>query len=752
MKPAIRTAFIPVVLLHFVLAIIYSACDSKKKNSQKVPSQEVQAVQLRDDMYAGEITCKKCHPQEYADWKGSHHDLAMMKVDTSSVLADFNHTSFTNQDGMKTGFYRKENEYWVNTQGPDGKYYDYQVVFTFGITPLQQYIVKFPDGKFQCLSTAWDTIEKKWFDLYSTFHVLPDEWLHQTRGAMNWNTMCADCHSTNVRKNYFEKADSFNTQFSIINVSCEACHGPGKLHAEKAEKEGYFSDLASEGLYLTAKNTPHEQVDQCARCHSRREQLTLAYNHQGSFLDHYYPRLLDEGAYHGDGQILDEVYVYGSFVQSKMYHNDVRCSDCHNPHNLKLKLVGNALCLQCHEPAKYDVKLHTFHRNESEGSQCINCHMTGKLYMVNDYRRDHSFRIPRPDLSIKFGSPNACNQCHTDKSNEWTYDAYKKWYGPVDSIYYTDILSIARSGDPAILDYLIGLCKSSQYPAIVRATGLHYLSRYTQPEAVSAIETRMDDSDPLVRAAAADALNEFTLSPSAKAKLLALLNDEKKAVRIKAFKAVAALPSAEIPVSQQKTFERARKEYLTSLQAKADFSGGQTEKAIYYQRIGQNNEAIKAYLKALDIDNRNNPARNNLANLYYEQGNFIKAEEAFRKIVEQEPEHGQSYYSLGLLLSEKGEYEKAIPEFKNAIRYMPEYSRLYYNLGLIYQNLQRFDEAENTFLRGLSVNPKDEGLLYALVYFYANVKGNAVRARSYLDQLVVYYPQNQEYRNLLEKF
>jgi len=737
--------------LFFIVSIIYISCtkDNKKKTQQNSKAASVEF--LPDDIFEGDLTCRECHQKEYDEWKGSHHDLAMQKADPTSVLGDFNEVVFANDDSMKTRFYRKNREFWVNTQGGDGEYHDYKVIYTFGVTPLQQYIIEFPEGRFQCLSTAWDTIEKKWFDLYHGLHVVRSEWLHQSKGAMNWNMMCADCHSTNVRKNFDESTNAYHTRYSIINVSCEACHGPGKTHVEHArKKERDYKVTPDEKLWLAKNISSKEQVDECARCHSRREQLTAGFNFEGSYLDHYSPQLLTEGRYHSDGQILDEVYVYGSFLQSKMYRNDVKCTNCHNPHTLKLKFEGNALCQQCHEPKKYNTSLHTFHKENTEASKCINCHMTGKNYMINDFRRDHSFRIPRPDLSMKYDTPNACNQCHTDKTAEWAWEACKKWYGENDTIYYTDILSLARTGDPSSIPQLIELSGDTNEPSIVRATAIHYLGAYNDRDGINKIVSYLTNADPLIRATSAEALNEFGLPENSLLSLYKLLNDSVRLVRIRAFKALAGIPVSQVPEQYRKFYAQAKQEFLNQLNATADFSAGQANKAIYYERTGDVDKAISAYLQALEIDDHNNQVRNNLANLYYQKGELDKAETTFRKIIEQEPDYGYTYYSLGLLLAEKGFFDEAITSLEKAVKLLPENTRIYYNLGLIYQNQGAQEKAKSTFEKGLKVNAHDARLLYAMVFLYANNLEDINTAIQYAEKLTEYYPENKDYKQLLE--
>ncbi|MBT8190496.1 MAG: hypothetical protein KJO29_08705, partial [Bacteroidia bacterium] len=360
--------------------------------------------------YVGVISCVECHQKEYDEWNGSHHERSMDIASERTVKGDFNDHLFKSK-GVTSRFYRDKGGFYVNTEGPEGKYGDFEIKYTFGVYPLQQYMVEFPGGNIQCLLYAWDAENNKWFDLNSGDQVANDDWMHWTKGSMTWNTMCADCHSTNLKKNYDELDKTYNTTYDIINVSCEACHGPGETHVAYVNSDAYQDGQRIDGslMYQPVAQDKKELIDECARCHSRRGPVTEFYDHKGTFLDHYLPSTVAPVLYHSDGQILEEVYVYGSFLQSKMYDRNVSCIDCHNPHSLELKFEGNSLCTQCHVTDDYNKPDHHFHDPGTEGSECISCHMPGRVYMGNDYRRDHSFRVPRPDLSHKYGTPNACN-------------------------------------------------------------------------------------------------------------------------------------------------------------------------------------------------------------------------------------------------------------------------------------------------------------------------------------------------------
>ena len=738
-----------------ILFLLFISCaDDKKEAYKKVaPTTAKKSIfastdSIPDAHFLGDQSCKECHKQEFDKWQGSHHDKSMDVATRETIRADFKGEKFYSQ-GVQSRFFQKNGDFYTNTEGPDGKNHDYKIEYVFGLTPLQQYIVKFPDGHYQCLRTAWDTKKKKWFDLYPDFKVVHSEWLHWSRGGLNWNNMCADCHSTNVRKNYEQEDHSYNTKFALINVSCEACHGPGKQHVEDVNTQGdAYRNTGT--MQMTLDTQPKELVDQCARCHMRREMLTDRFNFEGTMLDHYYPQLITQPTYHADGQILDEDYVYGSFVQSKMYHNNVTCTDCHDAHTLERKFEGNKLCAQCHIPEKYDTEEHSFHKLGTEGALCINCHMPGKFYMGNDFRRDHSFRIPRPDLSVKYDTPNACVGCHTDKTDEWAADVLHKLKGAPKENHFSDLLVPGLNRAPNAHASLLQLAKDTVYPEIARASAIVELPNYRdQAEVRRQLLLFLNDESPMVRASSIDAINEIS-DPANVNYLLPLLKDEKRAVRIKAFSALAILNENNLPQNYKSVYKKVEKEYFIYLKGTSDFVGGRVNKANYLLKKGDLQGAIKSYESALVIDDINNMVRTNLANLYYQDKQFEKAEDAFKTIIKLEPKYGATYYSYGLLLAELKRTEEAIVQLELATKYMSDNPRTFYNLSLLYDGLKKTSKAEATIIRGLKKLPNDESLLYLLAYHYAN-NGAKDKAKNIAMQLVQLFPNNSQYYQFLQQ-
>ena len=652
--------------------------------------------------FVGREACRPCHEAADASWQGSDHDLAMDVATTETVRGDFDEVVFTSK-GVTSTFFMRDSRFFVNTEGPDGEMGDFEITHTFGHEPLQQYLVPFPGGRLQCLSIAWDSDVGEWFDLNPDTVIPADDWLHWTRAAQNWNGMCAECHSTNLRKNFDAASDSYNTTWSEIDVSCEACHGPGSDHVAWADIQPMARPAIDDyGLVVrTGGISSQEQVELCAPCHSRRSELG-DWDHTGpALLDSELPSLLDHGLYHADGQILDEVYVWGSFTQSKMYANDVRCSDCHDAHSLKLKFEGNDLCLQCHRADAYDTSEHHFHKKihegqPSDGALCIKCHMPEQPYMVIDERADHSLRVPRPDLSQTLGTPNACSQggCHDDRPLSWSVDAFTKWYGQAKKPHYGPTLAAGREGRPEARDDLVRLAGDELYPAMVRATALSLLGQYPGEESTRAFAVALADPEPLMRHTAVN--NVVASSPEELVELVApLLFDPMKAVRMQAAVQLADVPDQLLKPYQREALAETLTEYRQAMDYSLDFAFAGHNLGNLAARLGDMAEAERYYRAAVSIDDLFYPAKANLAVLLNAQGRNDEAETLLRSILEAYPEQYDVAYSLGLLLAEMGRYVEAEALLSRAAAGMPGHPGAQRNLQAIREYLaQRGGSAE----------------------------------------------------------
>jgi len=736
-----RLAGAGALLVIVVSILVYIARESERADR----SPAVPAVAE----FVGRERCIDCHAEAYQQWSGSDHDNAMDVASDATVRGDFDDAEFTHA-GVTSRFFRKDGGFYVRTQGPGGEMGEFEVGYTFGIEPLQQYLVPFPGGRLQALPIAWDTERKRWFTLNPDTVIAPDDWLYWTRNGQNWNGMCAECHSTNLRKNFDPESGTFDTTWSEIDVSCEACHGPGSRHVAWADidpmrrpvVDNYGLDVVSSGL------DNRRYVEMCAPCHSRRSEIADYDHRQVDLLQYAVPALLNEGLYYPDGQILDEVYVWGSFTQSKMYANGVKCGDCHNAHSLALHREGNALCTGCHEASTYDATAHHFHRKivdgePSDGALCVKCHMPEWPYMVIDYRADHSLRVPRPDLSESLGVPNACGQsgCHDDQTLDWAIAAYTKWYGEARKPHYGSVFAAARAGQVDAQDGLIRLAEDPLTATIVRATALRALAAYPAAASLPVMQHALVDDEALLRHTAVDAL--VTADVEQLAGFLApRLFDPVLAVRLRAASRLAGVPREYLTGEQSAALDRETEAYVAALRARLDFAASGLNLGNLYEARGDTENAEKYYRMAIDVDSLFYPAKMNLAVLLSRKGQDPEAESLLREVLDAYPEQYDAAYSLALLLAASGRREDALMYLDRAASGMPERSRVHYNRGLLLAAMGRDEAAEAALRTALQLEPGSFDYLYALIDFCAR-RNRLDEALALARRMIEAYPGNR---------
>ena len=709
--------------------------------------------------YVGKESCIECHQAEYYDWQGSDHDLAMDFANDSTVLGNFNH-AILQRNNQSHKLYKKGQKYFAFTDGEDGKMKEYEIKYVFGYYPLQQYLVEFPGGRLQTLALTWNTKDKNWYymadSVYKNMNIDHNNWLHWTNQAQNWNSMCADCHSTNLKKNYDIQTDSYHTTWSEIDVSCEACHGPASEHLKWANLADYArKDFTNYGLVIKTSGIDNQQyVDNCVRCHSRRTALSdfdpLAHN----IYEHSNPANPSEPNWYIDGQIKEEDYVYASFTQSRMFMNDIKCNDCHNVHSGKLVIEGNALCLQCHKADDYDTKSHTFHKGYGEageavvssagitfevgsGSECINCHMHGQNFMGVDYRRDHSFRIPRPDLSEKNGTPNACNQCHTDKSNAWAKNHIIDWFGISRPFQYGQAFSMANRGDENADNRLRKMINDDLYPTNIRSIALGYLSPSLENDQI--IKQYIQNLEPSLRISA---LSRFYIQTEDDLNdILPLLYDETKAVRLDAINKLSNIDPSLIPAKYLDAYEKALAEKLIILKYNADFPSGRYNLANFYYQQKDFEKAEQYYLDALEMDNELHIVKLNLAHLYSSIGQPIKAEKLLEEYVSDFPEDANALYNYGLILSENKKYQESLKYLLKASVLMPTNSRIDYNIAMMYDFFGNKKLVESYLIKAIKVDEKNISNYSNLLDFYRK-NHYTEKEKALIKDIRIKFPQN----------
>ena len=707
----------------------------------------ISSVFASEASYVGEKSCVQCHSNEMHAWQGSHHDLAMMEADEKSVKADFNNSTF-NYNGIISTFYKKDGKFMVQTDGSDGKLHDYEISYTFGVYPLQQYMIKFPDGKIQVLDPTWDSRSKedggqRWYHIHKDDNVTAGDPLHWTGPNMNWNYMCADCHSTNLKKNYDTETKQYHTSYDVINVSCEACHGPASKHIEWTKNQD--ENVSAKGFPVSFKSDKkpwreksdtlksfiqEKELNICAKCHSRRSQLDDDYVPGDTFHDHYLPVKLDDGLYFSDGKIDDEVYVYNSFVQSKMYAEGVTCTDCHDAHSLERKGVGDKVCFSCHQSDTYTATSHHKHQEGSTGSSCISCHMPARTYMGVDSRNDHSFRVPRPDISVESKEiPNACNLCHTDKEASWSVEAMTKWYGkvPVGHQNFSHALQSLRSNAPDAPKSLYAVL-TSDAPTLAKATVTEYLGNYPSKQTYVTTLQMLRNSDPMIRRSALFALESFPLKMRIK-QTFEMLEDSVKIVRIEAARQLMSIPMGDLDETRKKAYGKVLLEYKNTLIFTADRPETQLSLARFYELKKKMPEAQKAYEEALRLQPQFIPAYINYSNFFKNEGKVQEAKEVLERGIKVLPEMAMLHHSLGLWYVRAKEPVKAEASLKKAVDLDKNNARFSY-VYAVSVGEKSPKEAIKILEKAYALHQGDIGIISALSYYYKAI-GNVEKSAAY---------------------
>ncbi len=728
--------------------------------------------------FVGSKACVGCHEKAYQDWQGSHHELSMKHANEESVLGDFDNASLASKNSnaaKASNFFKKGLQYWVNIKGPDGKFHDYQIKYTFGYTPLQQYMVEFNDGRVQLIPFAWDSRAKaeggqRWFNLYPEMTENHQEFFWTNTGQ-NWNYMCADCHSTNLVKNFDLKTNSYNTTFSEINVACESCHGAASEHltwanqkdktkptsstALKNKGKGFDRDVSKSvkqwqsipaSKTLTPKAIDHsQQVLVCAQCHSRRTQISNKSHVEGNaFGERYLLDLISSSNYHPDGQVYNENFVYGSFLQSKMYKNGVVCSDCHNPHTAELKLPVESLCLQCHQSDNYASTKHHKHPEDSTGAQCVNCHMPETTYMEIDARRDHGFHIPTPELAKQLGTPDTCLSCHKDKNSQWSANKVNTWYpnstvkeqkdfAPVFSAINLGLNEQQLQG---VASELSRISQTMSYAGIIRASALTKMASVSNTNTIIAIARAVKNEDENIRLGAISGAQ--SMANAEKWRILSpLLTDPVLTVRTSAAFALTSLWS-NLSTQQREQLTPALNEYITSQKFNNDRGFSHSNRGIVAAYQGKYDQAIEAFKQGIIIEKNFAQAYLNLSQVYYQQGQHQQSIASLQQGIKANPDDASLPYNLGLAYIRIKDKTSAAKALAIATKLAPQNSHYFYVYGLSLEQEQpraAYKALYQAFK--LSNNPQH---LYALCDMQVRHKSGV--AKQCVDKLTPLVPIN----------
>jgi len=632
-------------------------------------------------------------------------------------------------------------------------------------------LVPFPGGRWQVTEAAYDPRSNEWFNVYGAEDRRPGEWGHWTGRGMNWNSMCATCHNTRLRKNYDSTNDVFNTTVVERGVGCESCHGPMKAHNDwqSANKDKRLKDPT------VVKLSRDQMFDTCAACHSRRTEITGDPKPGDSFLDHHLLSIVDESdLFYPDGQIRDEDYEVTAFLGSKMFHKGVRCTDCHDSHSAKVRLPGNMMCLSCHGPGQtnapvinpvmhsrhnvfgcdtngamsvLDLSTYTPNEIKETGGECVNCHMPQTVYMQRHSRHDHGFTIPDPLLTKQFGIPNACNRCHQDKDTDWSLKYVEEWYGDKmnrPTRQRAQTIARARNNDDDITrDALLKMLRVDAQD-YWRAVAANLLERWVSEAPVAnVLVSKVSDPNALVRQNIIQTLGTLgkAASPQIITALNKRLNDPSRNVRVVAAQALATTLDPN---------SLAGSELLRMMEHNADQPGGQIQLGIFALARGDTTNALRHYQTAAKWDTFSPGIRHETAIVLSQLGRMQEALAELQEAVRLAPREAELHFKLALAWNELGESVKVLTELEEAVKLNPRHPRAGYNLGLARNAAGNPSGAIKALFTAETADPRDPRIPYARATIHVQL-GQLNEARQAARRALELNPQFTDAALLLQQ-
>lgn len=618
--------------------------------------------------------CGDCHADEVHQWRLSQHAAAMAPASPASVFGDFSGATYRDSE-LQVQFSREDDAYVVRTT-ENGKTEKWTVQYTFGLHPLQQYLIDIGDGRLQAFNIAWDSRDaseggQRWFRLDEAGESHPGDAMHWTGIYQNWNNQCADCHSTGLKRNYDAQSDSYDTTWDYVAVGCAACHETAHEHAEarrQGKSHGAGVDLAAMGAWLVSEGerppshqgpaSSDAQVPSCGRCHSLR--TSLVDGKGGQVHDQLSLSRLEQPLYYSDGRVREEVFVLGSFEQSRMFQAGVVCSDCHNSHSGKLKAEGNAVCAQCHNAGNFDTPVHHHHPDGSEGAECVNCHMPESTFMKIDDRREHSFMVPRPDVAKDSGSPDVCLGCHTDRDRNWSVETVDDW---APGLYEAETWHHVQQQRMAeVVDYLT----DSDQPALRRATLLEQRGEPLVGSRLSVVEQLLQSEHAVIRESGYRVLRYSNAGLVGK-RVEPGLDDTELAVRIAAFETLVRLG---IKLDSD-AWESAREEYEHFLELQSDLPSGRVLKAQYLLANDRVYKAEKELNVALEKDRGYVPAAIQLTDILRSGSRNREAIRVIDRTLAASADDARLIHLRGLINLKLEDYAAALENLEQAARLEP---------------------------------------------------------------------------------
>ncbi|HEY3278719.1 MAG TPA: tetratricopeptide repeat protein [Syntrophorhabdaceae bacterium] len=705
--------------------------------------------------YAGSRSCVECHQRFYDLWSNSRHGLAMQPYSTTFAKAAL--TSQTGDVVIGKLKYRADLTRGVVTEKGPGGMKQYAIAHALGGKNVYYFLTPFPRGRLQTLPLAYDINRKVWFDTAASgVRHFPgagrDQPVSWKDTGYTFNTGCYNCHVSQLSTNYDLKTDRYHTTWAEPGINCETCHGPSAEH-NRVMKETPRGQLPKDMKIISVKKfTPDQHNAACSGCHAKMSPVTKAYAPGERFFDHYDVVTLENPDYYPDGRDLGENYTYTSWLMSPCAKGGkINCVTCHTSsgrYRFKAEEKANHACMPCHEDRVKNSVAHTRHKPDSTANKCVSCHMPMTSFARMN-RTDHSMLPPTPSATIAFKSPNACNLCHTDKDAVWADKHVRQWRArdyQAPLVARAALIEGARHRDwkqlPAMLDYITGKDRDEVFAASL----IRMIPWSGDARKAPALLGAMKDSSPLVRAAAADALQQAPSREAVQA-LVAATADEYRLVRVRAAASLTAYLKLPLDGASKQTVETAHKEYLASLTARPDQWSSHYNLGNYHLNRNELKQAVGAYDTALKLEPRAVLAMVNESMAYARMGEGKKADESLKRALKEAPDNAAANFNMGLLKAEQNDPKGAEKYLKKALDADPQMAQAAYNLCII-TSKDRIAEAVRYCRKAADLRPQDPRYAFSLA-FYLNQKGDRDEAARLLKAIIEKYPGYRDAEMLL---
>lgn len=709
--------------------------------------------------YAGSVSCRECHERFYQLWSGSRHGLAMQPYTT-----EFARRELTPRKGeIKIG----KSSYRADITGTAGYVHEraagkekrYRIEHVLGGKNVYYFLTPLEKGRFQTLPLAYDVHKKEWFDTAASgIRHFPGG---QTGQSVDWkdpaytfNTSCHGCHVSQLTTNYDLKTGTYSTTWAEPGINCEACHGPSEEHnrvlreTPKGQKPKDMKILSWKGF------TPEQKNDACSICHAKVSAVTATFAPGDRFYDHFDLVTLEDADFYPDGRDLGENYTYTTWSMSPCAKaGKLHCVTCHTSsgrYRFKDEGKANDACMPCHETHVKDARSHTHHPEGSPGNRCIACHMPMTSFARMN-RSDHSMRPPAPAATIAYHSPNACNLCHMDKDAAWADMYVREWrsrdyQAPV--LKNASLVDAARKRDWSKLPDMLGYVVDKGRDEIVATSLIRMVSASGDPRIVPVLIETIRDPSPLVRSAAAAALQDVHTEEAVEA-LVRATGDDYRLVRVRAAASLAAYQNLPLDEAQKKTVAAANEEMLASILSRPDQWSSHYNLGNYHMDRGELKEALASYDTALKQEPRAVLAMVNKAMAYARLGQNQKAEESLQKALKTAPDSAAAHFNMGLLKAELKDPRGAEAHLRKALEADPQMAQAAYNLCII-TSKDSLDDAVSWCRKAVAIRPQEPKYALTLA-FYLNQKGDRDESIRTLKAILERYPGYRDAEMLLRQ-